>query len=91
MYKLEDIFVNSRFIDNDTLVDVVHRIGDWLEVKENNLNDDYVQKQIKFLIDDSKENKQKNFYPEFKDVFIPTQDMNVNQENNDIYLDKPEI
>lgn len=91
MYKLEDIFVNSRFIDNDTLVDVVHRIGDWLEVKENNLNDDYVQKQIKFLIDASKENKQKNFYPELKDVFIPTQDMNVNKENNDIYLDEPEI
>lgn len=63
MYKLEEIFINSRYIDNATLIDTVNRIGDWLEIEGNSVEDKYVQNQIEFILKVSEQNKKTSIYP----------------------------
>lgn len=70
MYELKEVFINSRYIDNSTLIDVINRIGDWIEIEGNSVEDKYVQNQIEFILKVSEQNKKTSIYPTIEERII---------------------
>ncbi|TRW28032.1 hypothetical protein FL857_03310 [Criibacterium bergeronii] len=49
MQELEKVFLLSNFVDKETVVDVVRRIGDWLSDEDNSVDDNYIKSQIGYI------------------------------------------
>jgi hypothetical protein len=49
MEDIKQLFIESNYVDDETIADTVRRIGDWLEEDDSSLNDKYVQKQIEYI------------------------------------------
>lgn len=49
MQELEKVFLLSNFVDKETVVDVVRRIGDWLSYEDNSVDDNYIKSQIGYI------------------------------------------
>ena len=49
MQELEKVFLLSNFVDKETVVDVVRRIGDWLSYEDNSVDDNYIKSQIRYI------------------------------------------
>ena len=57
MEDIKQLFIESNFVDNETIANTVRRIGNWLEEDRNDLNDKYVQKQIEYIKQAAQMNK----------------------------------
>lgn len=59
MQELKKLFLNSNVVDDETIADVVRRIGDWLEDENNSIEDDYVKNQVQYIEKVAQENKKR--------------------------------
>lgn len=54
------IFTKSRYVDTKKLIDVIYRIGDYLQNNDADFSDDYVKNQIEYFLSNVDKNK-KNY------------------------------
>lgn len=57
MQHLKNLFLNSNVVEDETLADVIRRIGDWLEDEDHSFDDDYVKKQVQYIEKVAQENR----------------------------------